>query len=146
MRDIVAEKILLFDPKIERTTRHGRSIVRKKKQKRKVWSSIDKKEHISTMAEEQPMRWTLLDYSMPNTDNYQGSIVRLPVQANNFEIKPAFLQVIQQNQFRGAVSEYPNSHLENFLAIIDTLKINGVSDDAIHLRLFPFSLRAKAKS
>ena len=97
------------------------------------------------MAKEQPMRRTLLDYSMPNTNNYQGSIVRPPIQANNFEIKSALLQVIQQNQFGGAVSEYPNSHMENFLAICDTLKINGVSD-AIRLRLFPFSLRDKAKS
>ncbi|XP_027915812.1 mediator of RNA polymerase II transcription subunit 25-like [Vigna unguiculata] len=98
------------------------------------------------MAEEQPTRRTLLDYSMPNTNNYQGSIVRPPIQANNFEIKPTLLQVIQQNQFGGAGSEDPNSHLENFLAICDTLKINGVSDDAIRLRPFPFSLRDKAKS
>ena len=146
MRGTVAEKILLFDPEIERTARHNRSIAKKKKQERKAGPSIDKKEHISTMAEEQPTRRTLLDYSMPNTNNYQGSIVRPPIQANNFEIKPTLLQVIQQNQFGGAGSEDPNSHLENFLAICDTLKINGVSDDAIRLRPFPFSLRDKAKS
>jgi len=98
------------------------------------------------MGEEQPVRRTLPDYSMPNTNNYQGSIVRPLVQANNFEIKPALLQVIQHNQFGGAVSEDPNSHLENFLAICDSFKINGVSNDAIHLRRFPFSLRDKAKS
>jgi len=43
---------LLFDPEIERTARHNRSITRKKKQERKVGPSIDKKEHISTMVEE----------------------------------------------------------------------------------------------
>jgi len=68
------------------------------------------------------------------------------VQANNFQIKPALLQVNKQNQFGGVISEDPNSHMENFLAICDTLKINGVSDDAIRLRVFPFSLRDKAKS
>jgi len=98
------------------------------------------------MAEEQPVRRTLPDYSMPNTNNYQGSIVRHPVQAKNFEIKPTLLAVIQQNQFRGAVSEDPNSHLENFLAICDPLKINGVSNDAIRLRLFSFLIRDKAKT
>ncbi|XP_017416468.2 uncharacterized protein LOC108327255 [Vigna angularis] len=97
------------------------------------------------MADQEPVRKTLRDYSMPNPNSYQGSIVRPPIQANNFEIKPALLQVIQQNQFGGANSEDPNSHLENFLAICDTLKINGVLDDAIRLRLFPFSLRDKAK-
>ncbi|WRX28177.1 Retrotransposon gag domain - like 10 [Theobroma cacao] len=34
----------------------------------------------------------------------------------------------------------------NFLKICDTFKYNGVTDDAIRLRLFPFSLRDKAKS
>ena len=32
----------------------------------------------------------------------------------------------------------------NFLEICDTFKHNGASDDAIRLRLFPFSLRDKA--
>jgi len=96
MRGIVAEKILLFDPKIECTTiaRCNRIIARKKKQERKTGSSIDKKEHISTMAKEQLVRRTLLDYSMPNINNYQWSIMRPLIQANNFEIKPALLQVI----------------------------------------------------
>jgi len=136
MRGTIAEKFLLFDLELEQWL----------SQERKARPSIDKKEHISTMAEEQPVRRTLLDYLMPNTNNYQGSIVRPPVQANNFEIKPALLQVIQHNQFGGAVLEDPHSHMENFVAICDTLKINGISDDAIRLRLFSFSLRYKAKS
>nr|XP_027124403.1 uncharacterized protein LOC113741122 [Coffea arabica] len=41
--------------------------------------------------------------------------------------------------------EDPNSHLTTFLEICDTIKMNGVSDEAIRLRLFPFSLRDKAK-
>ncbi|KAK5823814.1 hypothetical protein PVK06_018577 [Gossypium arboreum] len=44
-----------------------------------------------------------------------------------------------------SIDEDPNTYLVNFLEFCDTFKINGISDNAICLRLFPFSLRNKAK-
>ena len=43
-------------------------------------------------------------------------------------------------------NEDPNTHISSFLDVLcDTVKYNEVSNDAIHLRLFPFSLKDKAK-
>ena len=41
------------------------------------------------------------------------SIVRQPpIRANNFELKPALITMVQQHQFTGHPSEDPNEHLE----------------------------------
>ena len=53
--------------------------------------------------------------------------------------------VQQYAQFDGLQNEDPNSHIQSFLEICDTFKFNSMSDDAVRLRLFPFSIRGKAK-
>ncbi|KAI5343032.1 hypothetical protein L3X38_010908 [Prunus dulcis] len=75
------------------------------------------------------------------------SVIRRPtIAANNFEIKPAMITMLQNSSvFCGLPNEDPNIHLAIFLEICDTSKFNGVTDDAIRLRLFPFSLKDKAK-
>jgi len=42
--------------------------------------------------------------------------------------------------------EHPNLHLPIFLEVCNTLKLNGISTDAIHLCLFSFSLKDKARA
>ena len=89
----------------------------------------------------------LLDTSMPGLGGARQSITRPNIEANNFEIKPALLQMIQSSvQFYGMLNEDPNDHIANFLEICDTLKYNGVSNDALRLRLFPFTLKDKARA
>ena len=63
------------------------------------------------------------------------------VDANNFELKPALITMVQQQQFTRHPSEDPNEHLGRFLRMASTVKLNGVNPDVIKLQLFPFSLR-----
>ncbi|XP_038981145.1 uncharacterized protein LOC120110395 [Phoenix dactylifera] len=70
----------------------------------------------------------LSDYAVSNVNGAQPSIVRPTVNANNFEIKPGLIQMVQQEQFGGGPVEDPHAHLANFLEICDTIKMNGCID------------------
>ncbi|XP_074276925.1 uncharacterized protein LOC141600582 [Silene latifolia] len=92
------------------------------------------------MGDPVPIRETMAPKHIVNP-----SIQRPGIQANNFEIKNALLNLVQDNQFGGGPLENPNDHLNDFLENCDMYKSNGVSDDAVRLRLFPRSLRGSAK-
>ena len=51
------------------------------------------------------------------------SVVRQPpIEANNFELKPDLITMVQQNQFTGHPSEYPNEHLGIFFRMANIVK------------------------
>ena len=83
------------------------------------------------------------DYACPPSTT-QPVIRRPAIHANNFELKSITRQLLQGVQFTGLSHEDLNAYFPNFLKVCDTVKYNGVSDDAIRLRLFPFSLKDKA--
>ncbi|KAL2934047.1 Trigger factor [Bienertia sinuspersici] len=64
--------------------------------------------------------------------------------ANDFELKPALIQLVSQNQFHGLSNECPQDHLRRFLDLCSTVKHNGVTQDYIRLSLFKFSLAGEA--
>ena len=64
-----------------------------------------------------------------------------PIVNDNY----ALISMVQQAQFSGSPLDDPNIHLAMFLEICDTVKMNGVTEDTIRLRLFPFSLRDKTR-
>ena len=66
------------------------------------------------------------------------------IDANDFELEPALITMVQQNQFTGQSTENPNEHLGRFLRIENSIKLNGVKPEVIQLQLFPFSLRDMA--
>ena len=75
----------------------------------------------------------------------QSAIRRPSIQANNFELKRVTLKMLHNIQFHSLPSENPNSHLTIFIEVCDTVKYNGVTEEALRLRLFPLSLSDRAK-
>ena len=86
----------------------------------------------------------LEEFALPPTI-IQSAIRRPPIKENNFELKTITLQMLQNIQFHGLPSENPNTHLTNFIEVCDTIKYNGVIEEALRLRLFPLSLGDRAK-
>ena len=119
-----------LDPEIDRTYR----TLRREQQAR-----------LYNMADQQENQRTMKDYFKPAVTGDYSGIQRLPIHANNFELKPALIHMVHNNQYGGLPSEDPNAHLATFLEICDTVKMNGVDSGVIRARLFPFSLRDQAK-
>ncbi|KAG9453458.1 hypothetical protein H6P81_006362 [Aristolochia fimbriata] len=92
-------------------------------------------------------RRTLEDYVTPSPNTNWTRIITPTIQANNFDIKPQIIAMLQNHyQFSGLAHEDPNEHLERFLDPCATFKYNGVLDDAIRLRLFKFTWAGRAKT
>uniref|UniRef100_A0A2N9GKN7 Retrotransposon gag domain-containing protein n=1 Tax=Fagus sylvatica TaxID=28930 RepID=A0A2N9GKN7_FAGSY len=89
-----------------------------------------------------PVR-TLRDYLQPTRASTPSCIV-FPNVVGNFEMKPGVIQLLPK--FHGLDSENPYLHLKEFDEVCATLQYNNVTDDVVRLKLFPFSLKEKAKS
>ena len=76
--------------------------------------------------------------------NKYSAIKQPAIDANDYELEPAVITMVQQNQFAGQSTENPNEHLGQFLRIENSIKLSGVKPEVIQLQLFPFSLRDRA--
>ncbi|XP_047979191.1 uncharacterized protein LOC125221107 [Salvia hispanica] len=78
-----------------------------------------------------------------------GNMITFPegprIDAKNFELRMPLIQRVEQTPFASRATEDASRHLAKFVEISNTLKLNGVDDDAITVRLFPFSLTDSAK-
>ena len=79
----------------------------------------------------------LRDYALSQASGVTSSILNPTVEANNFKLSPTIITFMEWGQLGGHPADNPNAHLRKFLAKCDTIKINGVSTEAIRLRL-PF--------
>ncbi|GJX37453.1 reverse transcriptase domain-containing protein [Tanacetum coccineum] len=80
------------------------------------------------------------------TKGYGEAIVLPEINADHFEIKTNFLQLVQANPFNGHENENPHAHINSFKRITSTLRFKNVPNDVIKLMMFPYSLEGAAKT
>nr|GEZ12783.1 reverse transcriptase domain-containing protein [Tanacetum cinerariifolium] len=70
-------------------------------------------------------------------EGYEDAIVVPPINANNFELKPTLINLVQSNQFTGR--QDPHNHLWFFNKVTSTFRHPEVPNTTIKLLLFLFS-------
>nr|GEW38801.1 reverse transcriptase domain-containing protein [Tanacetum cinerariifolium] len=84
---------------------------------------------------------TMEELCHPSLNGRGGPIAPIAIQEMNFGLKNDMIQQVQNScQFHGLPSDDANKHLNKFFHVIQSIKVNGVTDDALHLYLFPHSL------
>ncbi|GJU30321.1 reverse transcriptase domain-containing protein [Tanacetum coccineum] len=72
------------------------------------------------------------------------TIAPIAIQATTFGLKNDMIQQVQNScPFRGPGDD-ANKHLDKFFHVTQSMKVNGVPDDALRLHLFPYSFQDRA--
>src|SRR3954468_11780026 len=87
----------------------------------------------------------LCDFTSHNNNDFICTPIAPPaISAPSYEIKPALLNLVMKEQFSGAGDDAA-FHLNNFVELFDMHKYKEVDGDIVKLKLFPLSLRVRAK-
>nr|GEV46221.1 reverse transcriptase domain-containing protein [Tanacetum cinerariifolium] len=77
----------------------------------------------------------------PSINGQGGPIAPIPIQATDFGLRHHMIQQVQNTcQFHGLPGDDANRHIDKFLEITQHMKQNEVSNNALRLSLFPYSL------
>ena len=71
--------------------------------------------------------------------------VHYTASAEFYEIKPALLNLVMKEQFSSLSTDDAVAHLNNFVDLCEMQKYKDIDENLIKLKLFPFSLRGRAK-
>jgi hypothetical protein len=85
----------------------------------------------------------LRDHYFPITYTPSSSLQLPNITVAQYEIKPNIIQMLPS--FYGLNNEDPYKYLDEFLEICLTMRLQNISEDALRMHLFPFSLKDKAK-
>ena len=138
--------LLPLDTEIERTLQNlGRITSAKSRNmanQRERLQAISKEEEEEVERPQRPN--TMEEFCRPIIQEEYSFVRQPPIEANNFQLKPTLITIMQQHQFTGHPSEDPNEHIGRFMRMANIVKLNGVRPNVIKIQLFPFSLRDMA--
>nr|GEW88804.1 reverse transcriptase domain-containing protein [Tanacetum cinerariifolium] len=84
---------------------------------------------------------TMEELCQPSLNGRGRPIALIAIQETNFRLKNDMIQQVQNSyQFHGLLGDDPNKHLDKFLHVTQSIKVNRVTDDALRMYLFPHSL------
>ena len=88
----------------------------------------------------------LCDFSNTDNNDFISTPIAPLTDAESCEINAALLNLVMEDQFAGLPSEDVATHLNSFVDLCDMQKKKDVGNDIVKLKLFPFSLRDRAKA
>ena len=88
----------------------------------------------------------LRDFTAPRAEEIHLGYTAPTINAEEYQIPPAWVSMVQRNLFHGLPHEDATQHLANFEEICSTIKVQTVSPENLKVMAFTFSLADKAKS
>ncbi|XP_078169978.1 uncharacterized protein LOC144564267 [Carex rostrata] len=87
----------------------------------------------------------LRDFTAPRAEEIHLGYTAPTINAEEYQIPPAWVSMVQRNLFHGLPHEDTTQHLANFEEICSTIKVQIVSPEDLKVMAFTFSLADKAK-
>ncbi|KAM3011138.1 hypothetical protein FF2_029878 [Malus domestica] len=123
------------------------SLVREEEEGTLSSSTSATSEHIhwerDEMAANQDELRALEDFAQPIIPN-SPSCILLSTEARNYDLKSSHFHMLPS--FYGIPNEDPLAHVKEFYNVVSGLPLQGVSEANLRMRVFPYTLKDKAKS
>jgi len=87
----------------------------------------------------------ILQFSTPTETSLVPHESSQPIQTCSYRLSPQLIALVQNLSFSGEGGENPYLHIRDFEQTCDCLRIEGISNKTLYWKLFPFSLKGKAR-
>ena len=88
----------------------------------------------------------LCDFSNTSNNDFISTPIAPLTDDESCEINTAMMNLVMKDPFYGLPSEDAATHLNNFVDLCEMQMKKDTNNDIVKLKLFPFSLRYRAKT